>query len=140
MGTKTVVLTAWDELFNKRNPAADLYVHPDFVNHEAAAHRSPGPQGALETVAWLHDAFDDLRFDVEDAIAEGDRVALRVRMSGVHTGRFMTFAPTNRRFSVQHTHIVRVADGKIIEHWANRDDLGQMAQLGLLPPPPVNPR
>lgn len=45
----------------------------------------------------------------------------------------MGISPTGKSFSVQHTHIVRVADGKLIEHWANRDDLGMMAQLGLMP-------
>jgi predicted ester cyclase len=42
--------------------------------------------------------------------------------------------PTGRRFSVQHMHMYRVADdNKLAEHWACRDDLGQLAQLGLLP-------
>jgi predicted ester cyclase len=118
---------------------ADEYVHPDYVNHEAAAHRPPGPEGMRQTVSWLRDAFSELRFDVRDAIADGDRVALRVQMSGVHTGPLMGMPPTNKPFSVQHIHIFCVADGKIVEHWANRDDLGGMSQLGLLPRSPPTP-
>jgi predicted ester cyclase len=61
-------------------------------------------------------------------------------MSGVHTGPLMGMPRTNKPFSVQHIHIFRVSDdGKLIEHWANRDDVGAMAQLGLLPSPPANP-
>jgi predicted ester cyclase len=51
------------------------------------------------------------------------------------TGEFMGVPPTGRSFSVQHMHMYRVADGKVAEHWACRDDLGQFAQLGLTPPP-----
>lgn len=49
---------------------ADAYVHSDYLNHEAAADRPPGPEGMRQTVAWLRDAFDELRFDVEDANAK----------------------------------------------------------------------
>ena len=137
MDTKEIVLNAWEELFNRGNLAAtDDYVHPDYTNHEAAAHRPPGPEGMRQTVSWLRNAFSELRFQVEDAIADHDRVALRVQMSGVHTGPLMGMPPTNKPFSVQHIHIFRVADSKIVEHWANRDDLGGMTQLGLLPASP----
>lgn len=140
MDAKETVLAAWEELFSKGNlAAAEKYVHPDYLNHEAAAHRPAGPEGMRQTVSWLREAFSELRFDVRDAIADRDRVALRVQMSGVHTGPLMGMPPTNKPFSVQHMHIFRVTDdGKLIEHWANRDDLGAMAQLGLLPAPPAN--
>jgi steroid delta-isomerase-like uncharacterized protein len=141
MDAKKTVLAAWEELFNEGNlAAAERYVHPDYLNHDAAAHRPPGPEGMRQTVGWLREAFSELHFEVRDTIADGDRVALRVQMRGVHTGPLMGMPPTNKPFSVQHIHIFRVADdGKLIEHWANRDDLGAMAQLGLLPPPPANP-
>lgn len=141
MNAKSIVLTAVDELFNKGNmDAAEEYVHPEFVNHEAAAHRPPGPEGARQTVGWIRDAFSDFRFDVQDAIAEEDRVVLRVQMSGRHTSPFMSFPATGKSFSVQHIHIFRVADGKLVEHWAVRDDLGMGAQLGLFESGPTNPR
>lgn len=52
----------------------------------------------------------------------------------------MSFAPSGRHFSGQHIHSFRIADNKIVEHWADRDDLGMLAQLGLIPPLPTNPR
>jgi predicted ester cyclase len=58
----------------------------------------------------------------------------RLILSGTHQGEFMGVPPTGRSFSVQHMNMYRVADGKVAEHWACRDDLGQFAQLGLTPP------
>ncbi len=89
-----------------------------------------------ETMAWLREAFADLSFDVEDVIEEGGKVVIRATLSGRHVGAagpLAAFPVTNREFSVQHIHIFRVADGLIAEHWACRDDLGHMRQLGLLP-------
>ena len=67
-----------------------------------------------------------------DVIAEADKVAIRARVSGRHVGPFAGMAATGREFSVEHTHIVRILDGKVVEHWANRDDCGMLRQLGLL--------
>lgn len=72
------------------------------------------------------------------------RSAVRCTYSGTHRGssRFpvdggmlVGVQPTGRAFEVQHIHMYRVLDGKIAEHFANRDDVGMMRQLGLLPPP-----
>ena len=135
-----VVLKLFDELYNGNDPeAADRLVASNFVNHEAAAERSPGPQGAKETASWLHQAFSDLRFDIEDVISNGEKVVVRAMLCGRHTGAAGPLAQlpvTGRPFRVQHIHIFRVEDGKVAEHWASRDDLGHMGQLGLLPPPP----
>ncbi len=107
--------------------------HPAFINHEAGPNTPPGPAGLKMTVEWLHRSFSELRYVIEDEIAEGDKVVLRVTATGRHTGEFMGFAPTGKRFSVEQIHIYRVAEGKLIEHWSSRDDLGQGMQLGLIP-------
>jgi predicted ester cyclase len=83
-------------------------------------------------VRHLHAGFGELRFDVEDEIAEGDKVVQRVTMSGRHTGPLMGREPSGRPFAVRHVYIWRIADGKIVEHWGSRDDLGLLAQVGLL--------
>ena len=68
-----------------------------------------------------------------DVLAEDGRVAIRARVSGRHVGEYNGLPPSGREWSVQQIHIVRVVDGKLIEHWASRDDLGALRQLGLLP-------
>jgi predicted ester cyclase len=125
-------------------------VHPDAVNREARAEppacRVPGPDGFYATAVWLRAAYADLQFEVHDAVAEGDLVAVRCTMSGRHIGPFVTYddagevdaamPPTGRTFAVTHSHWLRLRDGQVIEHWANRDDLGQAFQLGWVPPSP----
>src|SRR3712207_3890590 len=84
---ENVVLALFAELYGRNEPqAADRLLAADFVNHEAAAERSPGAQGAKETAAWLHAAFSDLRFEIEDVISDGTSVVVRLMMSGRHTG------------------------------------------------------
>jgi predicted ester cyclase len=84
-------------------------------------------------VRQLRRAFGGLRFEVEDEIAEGDKVVQLVIMSGRHTGPLMGREPTGKEFAVRHTYIWRIADDKIVDHWGSRDDLGLLGQLGLLP-------
>lgn len=123
-------------------------VHPDAVNREAVdeppAARTGGAEAYLASAYWLRDAFSDLRFVIEEAVAEGDLTALRVTMSGRHTGRFVVydadarvsrvFAPTGRSFAVHQTHWQRIRNGQVIEHWADRDDQGMAMQAGWIPP------
>jgi predicted ester cyclase len=113
---------------------ADELVHPDFVDHEPAHPELPtGPESVKKTVRRLHAVFGGLRFEVEDEIGEGDKVVQLVTMSGRHAGPLIGREPTGKEFAVRHIYIWRIADDKIVEHWGSRDDLGLLAQLGLLP-------
>jgi predicted ester cyclase len=75
-------------------------------------------------------AFPDVQFAIEDLLGDGDKVVIRNSFGGTHRGPFMGIAPTGRRVSQEQIHIVRVASGQIVEHWAVRDDLSLMRQLG----------
>ncbi len=113
--------------------AAHELFHPEFVNHEAAEGRPPGPEGMIETASWLRETFGNPVFEVQDIVAEGDRVVIRVLCKGTHVGELMGIPPTGKSFEVQQFHEYRIQDGKIAEHWACRDDIGMMRQLGVLP-------
>jgi predicted ester cyclase len=117
--------------------AEQLY-HPDYVNHEADPERSSGPAGAAATAEWLRSCFGEVFYEVERIIVEGDMAAVYVTMSGTHEGGLPPGVPaTHKPFSVKHVHLIRFADdGRALEHWAVRDDLGLAMQAGLLPPPP----
>ncbi len=132
---KRLVRRALEEIYAKGDlELANELVHPDFVDHEPAHPQQPtGPESVRQTVRRLHGAFGELRFEVEDEIAEGDKVVQLVTMSGRHTGPLMGREPTDKAFAVRHIYIWRIADGKIADHWGSRDDLGQLGQLGLLP-------
>src|SRR5918993_834323 len=129
----------------------EAVVHPEARNREAVdeppATRGRGPAAFYATALWLRDAYADLRWEIHDVVAEGNLVVMHATMSGRHTGTFVgynadgrpaqAFPPTGKRFATTQTHWFRVADGKVIEHWANRDDLGTATQLGWAPPSPL---
>ena len=122
-----------EELFEKGNlEATDELIHPEFVNHEAPPDNPQGPEGLKETINWLRGLWGPMRADVEDMICAGDKVVARVTMHRRHVGEFLGGPPTGREFATQQIHIWRLEDGKVIEHWSVRDDLGQALQLGLL--------
>jgi predicted ester cyclase len=130
---KALTRRVLDEMFEKGNlDAADELVHPEFVNHEAPPGSPQGPDGLKQTVEWLRGLWGPMRFDVEDQIGEGDKVVARVIMHGRQVGEFLGQPPSGKEFATKQIHIWRVEDGKLIEHWSVRDDLGQALQLELV--------
>jgi predicted ester cyclase len=126
-------------------------VHPEAVNREAKdeppACRGTGPAAFAATARWLRAAFAELQFDIHDVVTDSDLIAVHSTMSGRQVGSFVAydehgevaqaFPPTGQTFAITQTHWFRVKDGKVVEHWANRDDLGMATQLGWVPPTPV---
>ncbi len=123
----------------------------DAVNREAVNEppdtRGVGPTAMHATARWLRGAFSELAWEIHDAVQDGDLVVVHATMSGRQTGPFVAydrdgdvaavFPPLGRRFAVTQTHWFRMRDGRVAEHWANRDDLGMGQQLGWTPPSPV---
>jgi steroid delta-isomerase-like uncharacterized protein len=113
----------------------------DALNHG----RSVGRGGVERVIRDIFATFPDFRMDIVDIIAADDSVVVRVKSSGTHLGVgkvpvqggiFFNVQPTGKHYDVQHIHWYKLRDGKIVEHYANRDDVGQMQQLGMLPPRP----
>ena len=126
----------YEELFNKGNlVVADELIALDFLNHEAPPGRDRGPESMREAITMLRTAFPDLHFTIEELVAEGDTVVGRVTMNGTHQGPFQGMPPTGRSFQQEQVHFVCFREGKGIEHWAVRDDLGMMRQFGVIPAP-----
>ena len=110
-------------------------IHPDFVDHTNPPGMQHGLEGHQAIVSLFRAAFPDQWWQIEDLIAEGDKVVARTTMTGTHLGDFFGIAPTGKRVTLQGVHIVRIADGRIAEHWGSNDDLGLMRQLGAIPTP-----
>jgi steroid delta-isomerase-like uncharacterized protein len=126
----------YEELLNQGIlEVADELIAPDFINHEAPPGMDRGPESMRALANMLRTAFPDLHFAIEDLIAEGDTVAGRLTMNGTHTGPLMGMPPTGRAVRQAHMHFIRFRDGKAIEHWGLRDDMGMMRQMGLMPEP-----
>jgi ketosteroid isomerase-like protein len=129
---KAVVRRYVEEVWNGHDlDAIDGLVSPEYFNR-APGTAAPVLGGARRAVGWLLSVFPDHRFDVEDVAADGETVALRGTMTGTHEGELLGIAPTGKRVAAQQSHWFRVEDGKIAEHWAVRDDLVMMRQLGVM--------
>jgi steroid delta-isomerase-like uncharacterized protein len=84
-------------------------------------------------IVSLSKAFPDLHFKIEDILAEGDKVAYRLTVSGTHKGEFQGIPPTNKKVSFSSTGISNIIDGKVAEDWVDVDVMGLMQQLGAIP-------
>ena len=125
----------YEEVFNTGNVELinELFT-PNFVDHDPV-NPQPGPQGVKQLVGMYRSAFPDLHITVEDYIAEGDKVVARFRAQGTNKGSFMGMPPTGKQATVSGIDILGFEQGKIVEHWGNRDDLGMLQQLGVIPAP-----
>lgn len=112
---------------------ADELIDPECLDHESHGDDGHGPESMRQLITMLRTAFPDLYFTIEELIAEGDTVAGRLTMNGTHDGPLMGMPPTGRQVRQAHMHFVRFRDGKAIEHWGVRDDMGMMRQLGMAP-------
>ena len=122
-----------DGIFVQGRPeAVDELLADDFVSH---TWRSTGDgKGDLKrAIERLSGVLADVRFIVEDMVAEEDRVAVRVTAQATQVGSFMGVPPSGKSYSIGEIHIFRIRDGKVAEHWHQYDQAGMMRQLGLAP-------
>jgi len=128
--TKTAARRVLEEVFPADDEAALAeLISVDFVNHESPPGSPPGLAGITYYMHMLARAFADQSWTVEQVVCEGDMVAMYCTHSGRHTGEFFGIPATGRTFSYKQMHLVRMADGKGVEHWAVRDDRALMRQL-----------
>jgi len=125
------------ERFNQKDQDVfDELLAPDFVDLSPAPGAEPTREGWKQNVSmgeWL--AIPDLHFEIEEQIAEGDRVVNRLVARGTHKGEFLGIPATGREVASDNVTIFRIAGGKIIERWTIFDALGVMMQLGAISPP-----
>ena len=126
----TVARRVLEEIFPADDEAAlAQVVSPDFVNHEAPSGTPPGLGSVTYFMHLLARAFSDQRWTIQRTVTEGDTVAIYCTHSGRHTGDFFGVPATGRPFSYKQMHMIRVQNGKGVEHWAVRDDAGLLRQL-----------
>ncbi|RIK55220.1 MAG: hypothetical protein DCC57_05705 [Chloroflexi bacterium] len=120
-----------EEAFNKGNYAVlAQYIDPDFVEHQFGLHSTiPGLQQDIE---GLRRAFPDFNLTIEEMVADGDKVWVRMTGRGTNRGGFMG-PPNGKSFEVAIFDECRFKDGLMVEHWGSPDRFALLAQLGLLP-------
>jgi steroid delta-isomerase-like uncharacterized protein len=132
---KAIVRRLIEEGLNQRNLAIfdELYAS-DFV-YQLGSTTIQGREPYKQFISMSFAAFPDLRFTIEDQVAESDEVVTRWTLRGTHQGPFQDIPPTGKHVMVTGIGINRFANGKIVENWTNMDALGLRQQLGVVPAP-----
>ena len=135
---KVALMRRWfQEIWNEgRTEIVRELLAPNIVGIGTAEHDSPisSPDDFLQLVATMRGAFPDMRFTVEDAFGEGDRVCVRWSMKATHTGDHLGIAATGKPVTINGVTIVKFEDGKIVAGWDNWDQLGLLVQIGVVSP------
>lgn len=125
------VVRRWVEVTNEQrlDLLDDLFTADTYDN----VGRRSGVDWWKEVFGFLYATLPDWHWDLEDIVAEGDRVVARLTVRGTHRGSDIPFLrgvqPTGRAVTWTHHHTFRFSGGRIAEHWANRDDLGFLRQV-----------
>ncbi len=117
----------------------DTLVSPDAIDHSTVGGVDKQEKGSASfraIVSMFRSAMPDLQLTIEDEIYVEDRVVHRWQIAGTDTGGLMGNPPSHKQLTFGGTTIVRMADGLIVERWANVDELGLLQQLGVAPLPP----
>ncbi len=143
MGTEYKVVEANKDLARRFFHAAwnegdmqkiDELTNPAALDHSTVKGKTEtGSDSFKQIVSMFRGAMPDIYLTIEDEIAEGDRVVHRWTLRGTHTGEILGVPPTGKQVAFTGTTIVRIDDGKIVERWANVDELDLLQQLGVVP-------
>jgi predicted ester cyclase len=126
---KQTVRRVYEEVINAAELALlPALVAPDYVGPQG----DRGPAGFQDGVESLRAGFPNIRFRVEELIAEGDRVVVRWTWSGRHTGAFRGFAASNREVNNSGIAIYQLREGQLVRGWLETDRLGAMQQMGVV--------
>ncbi len=126
----------YEEVVNKGNlKLIDELVAAEFVEHEELPGMKPGREGLKDFFTMFRAAFPDLQFQVNDLVAKGDKVWAYITIRGTHKGQFMDMAATGKKIEIKGFDIIRLVNGKAVEHWGLTDTMTMMQQLGAIPIP-----
>jgi steroid delta-isomerase-like uncharacterized protein len=128
---KAIVRRAYEAM--RKGDLATLadVIADDFVEHETMFDVPPTKEGTLQLFKALRASFPDLTMQLQDMIAEGDKVFIRATMIGTHQGEFLGVPATGKQINVPMGDFLRFRDGKVVEHWGVTDTGVMMEQLGV---------
>jgi predicted ester cyclase len=126
------IVRRYQEIYNSNDlEALGEVVSADLLTPNIMPGIPSGLEGAKAAHRIMLAGFPDYQTVIDDLIAEGDKVAARITMSGTNTGSFMGIPPTGKHVSFTGIYIARVANGKIVEHWGEEDSVSLLQQLGV---------
>ena len=127
------IVRRYQEIYNSNDlDALGQVVAEDLVSPKIMPGMQPGLEGGKQVHATTLIGMPDWHTRIDDMIAEGDKVMARITMTGTHTGDFWGIPATGKRVEFTGIYIVRIADGRIVEHWGEEDGVSLLQQLGVL--------
>ena len=121
------------DCINSRQLDEGAALHAPFYVYQGPGMQFRGPEGWRQLVTMYLNAFPDMVLQIDDVIAEGDRVALRFTAKGTHRGELAGISGTGRPVTVPCISVMRFANGKIIEEYEVFDNLGLFQSIGRMP-------
>lgn len=124
----------YEEVINqKKLEVLDELIADDYVEHLLPPGVPPGREGLKIFISVLHAAFPDGKLTIDEMVAEGDTVATRLTFHGTHTGEFQGIPPTGKKVTVPALDMIRIIDGKAVEHWGGPNQFALLQQIGVIP-------
>ena len=132
---KALIRREYDEVWNqgKLDVMDELYA-TDIVCHMPGSPDIQGIDGIKQIANMFYIAFPDMQYMIEDMIGEGEKVAVRWTLTGIHKGALMGIPPTGKQVTSKGGSIIRFTGGKVVEIWSGFDALVMWQQLGVTPP------
>ena len=125
------IVQRYQEIYNSNDlDALAEVVSEDLLTPKIMSGIPTGIEGAKAAHRIMLAGFPDYQTIIDDIFAEGDKVAVRITMSGTNTGSFMGIPATGKH--VAGIYIARIVNGKIVEHWGEEDGVSLLQQLGVL--------
>ena len=133
---KAIVRRLVEEFQNGHRPeVAEELIADDFVDRSAGPGEAGTKEEGIQYFQYMWQALPDFSVQIKDQVAEGDKVATLKTFSGTHKGEWMGMPPTGKRVAFDVFDMLRIRDGKAVEHWGVYDIAGLMQQLGAMPGP-----
>ena len=130
MEENKAIIRSLSDAFNKQNLALlDDLIAPDYVDHTV---QLQGLESLKQSYTMFWKGFPDIHVTIEDITAEGEKVWVRVKVTGTHTGEYRGLAPTGKKITFTVVSIFRIVDGKVVEREAVYDQLDFLKQLGVI--------
>jgi len=124
------VIRRWFEAENNKDLSQiEDMVAPGFIDH---THKLKSREEYEQRIVMFMKGFPDFHEAIEDIIGEGDKVWVRFKFTGTHTGEYLGLAPTGKKITVEVVDIFRMVDGKVVEEWEVADGLDSLKQLGAI--------
>ncbi len=106
-------------------------ISSDSIDHDPSPGQGTGPEGYIKFFKMMRTAFPNLKIEVEQLLADDDKVAFAYTITGTHEGVFMQVEPTGKTIKARGMQISKFANGQMVERWGSSDELGILKQLGV---------